>query len=186
MEQAKLNKILDNHELWLKTNGKEGERANLGSADLRYADLSFADLRCANLRCADLSSANLIFANLRYANLRSANLSSANLSSANLRCANLRHADLRCANLLSADLRSADMDCSAFPLWCGGLDVHIDDRQATQMLYHLIRNVRYSKNTSETMKKLFKIDELVKEANKFHRVMECGVLEVDGGAEDGK
>ena len=54
------------------------------------------------------------------------------------------------------------------------------------MLYHLIRNVRFSKNTSETMKKLCKINELVKEANKFHRVDECGELEVDGGTEDGK
>lgn len=78
MEQAKLNKILDEHKKWLITNGKEGQRA----------DLSYADLRSANLSCANL-------------------------------------------------------DYSAFPLWCGGLDVNIDDRQATQLLYHLIRNVNY-------------------------------------------
>ena len=127
MEQAKLNKILDNHKEWLRTNGEKGERA-----DLSYADLSSANLRYANLRSADLSY---------------------------------------------ADLRSADLDYSAFPLWCGGLDVHIDDKQATQLLYHLIRNVEYSKNTSKSIKKICRIKSLINQANKFHRVNECGEIE---------
>ena len=167
MEQAKLNKILDNHKLWLKTNGEQGERA-----DLRYADLSSADLSSADLRSANLSSANL---------------SSADLRSANLRYANLRYADLRSANLRYANLSSADLDYSAFPLWCGGLDVHIDDTQATQLLYHLISNVQYSKNTSKAMKKICKIKSLINQANKFHRVNECGKITADmRGEEDGK
>ena len=145
MEQKKLDKILENHKLWLKTNGEEGERADL--------------------RSADLSSANLSSADLRYADLSSANLSSADLSSANLR---------------SADLSSANLDYSAFPLWCGGLEVHIDDRQATQLLYHLIRNVKYSKNTSKALKKICRIKSLVNQANKFHRVNECGEIEMVG------
>ena len=121
MEQAKLNKILENHKLWLRTDGEQGERANLSSANLSYANLSSA--------------------NLRYANLR-----------------------------------SADLDYSTFPLWCGGLDVHIDDKQATQLLYHLLRNVEYSKNTSKSLKKLCRIKSLVKQANKFHRISECGKI----------
>ena len=160
MEQAKLDKILDEHKEWLRTDGERGKRANLSSANLSSANLSSADLRSANLRSADL----------RYANLRSANL-----SSADLRFANLRSADLRYANLSSANL-----DFSAFPLWCGGLDVHIDDKQATQLMYHLIRNVQYSKNTSKSMKKICKIKSLVKQANKFHRVKECGEIEMVG------
>ena len=80
---------------------------------------------------------------------------------------------------LKADLREADLDFSAFPLWCGGLDIHIDDRQATQLLYHLIRNVKYSRNTSKAMKKLCKIKSLIKQANKFHRADECGRIEED-------
>ena len=139
MNKEQLDKILDNHKLWLKTNGTEGERANLRDADLSSANLSDADLR----------SANLSSANLHYANLRSANLS-------------------------DADLRYADLDFSAFPLWCGGLDVHIDDKQAIQLLYHLVRNVKYSKNTSAEMKKLCKLKSIVKKANEFHRVDECG------------
>ena len=149
MNKKELDKILDNHKLWLRTNGNEGERANL-----RYADLSGADL----------SGADLSGANLRYANLSGADLSGANL---------------RCANLSGADLRNANLDFSAFPLWCGGLNVHIDDRQATQLLYHLIKNVQYSKNTSEEMKNLCKLKCIVKKANEFHRVNECGVISDD-------
>ena len=145
MEQAKLNKILDNHKLWLKTNGEQGEKADLSYADLRSADLRYANLRSANLRSADLRSADLSSADLSY-----------------------------------ADLSSADLDYSAFPLWCGGLDVHIDDKQATQLLYHLIRNVTYSKNTSKAMKKICRIKSLVKQANQFHKVDGCGKIESVG------
>ena len=131
MDKNKLDKILDNHKLWLQTNGEQGERADLSSADLRYADL----------RYADLSSADLSYANLRY-----------------------------------ADLSSADLDYSSMPLSCRGLDVHIDDRLAIQQLYHLVRNVQYSKNTSAEMKKLCKLKSIIKKANEFHRVGECSVI----------
>ena len=172
--KQELDKILDNHKLWLSSGGEKGERANLSYADLRSANLSSADLRSANLR-----SANLSYADLRSANLRSANLSYANLSSANLSYANLSSANLSYANLSSANLSSADLDYSAFPLWCGGLDVHIDDRQATQLLYHLLRNVKYSKNTSAKLKRICKLKSLVKQANEFHRVDECGEITDD-------
>ena len=122
MEQAKLDKILDNHKLWLRTNGEQGEQAHLERANLERAHLKGANLEGANL------------------------------------------------------------DFSAFPLWCGGLDVHIDDRQATQLLYHLVRNVLYSKNTSKAMKEICRIKSLVNQANKFHRVDECGKIE---GADNG-
>ena len=158
MNKAELDKILDNHKLWLSSNGEKGEQANLSGANLRGADLSWA--------------------NLSEANLSEANLGRANLGWANLRGANLRGADLSWANLREADLRGADLDYSCFPLWCGGLDVHIDDKQATQLLYHLIRNVQYSKNTSEEMKKLCMLKSIVKKANEFHRVDECGAIEI--------
>ena len=179
--RQELDKILDNHKLWLSSDGMKG-----GKADLRYADLSSANLSEADLRYADLRYANLRYADLRYADLSSANLSeadlrSANLSEADLRYADLRYADLRYANLSEADLRyadlsSANLDYSAFPLWCGGLDVNIDDKQATQLLYHLVRNVKYSKNTSKELKKLCRLKSIVKQANNFHRVKECGEI----------
>ena len=109
-------------------------------------------------------------ANLRGADLQGANLRRAELQGADLRGANLRDADLRCA-----DLRDANLDFSCFPLWCGGLDIHLDDRQLIQIAYHLVRNGLHSKNASEETKK--ELAKLIDFANRFHRVDECG--EVD-------
>ena len=187
MEKETLNEILDEHKEWLETGGKKGKRADLHGVDLRDANLRCADLRDANLRDANLRDANLRYADLSYADLRYADLSyadlsytnlyDADLSYANLSYANLSYANLHYANLRDANLRCANLDYSALPLWCGGLDVHIDDRQATQLLYHLVRNVLYSKNTSKSLKKLCSLKSLVSQANKFHRVNECGYNE---------
>ena len=152
--KQELDKILDNHKLWLSSGGKEGERADLSSADLRSANLSSAYLR----------SANLSSANLRYANLHNADL---------------RSADLYNADLRYADLRSADLDFSAFPLWRGGLNVNIDDKIAIQLLYHFVHNVISSPYTSKQLKSLCKLKSIIKQANKFHRVGDCGIIEED-------
>ena len=161
MEQAKLQEILQKHKKWLDGDNIEGVKA-----DLRGADLRGADLRNANLRGADLFDADLRGADLRNADLRNADL----------RNADLRSADLRGANLRDANLYGADLDFSCLPMWCGGLDVQIDDRLARQILYHLLRNVAYSNNTSEELKSLLLTPELLNAANQFHRVDECGKI----------
>ena len=167
--KQELDKILDNHKLWLSSDGKKGERADLSSAGLRSANLSYANLNSAGLRSADLSSAGLRSANLSYANLRYANLHNADL----------RSADLHNADLSYADLRSANLYFSAFPLWCGGLNVNIDDKIAIQLLYHFVRNVKSSPYTSKQLKSLCKLKSIIKQANKFHRVGGCGIIEED-------
>lgn len=121
---------------------------------------------CERGEKADLCDADLYGADLRDADLRGADLSRANLCDA----------DLRHANLSGADLSGADLDFSVLPLWCGGLSVHIDDRLARQLLYHMLKNVGFSKNTSAEMKRLLLTPELVEEANRFHRVDECGKI----------
>jgi len=146
--------ILKKHKRWI--NGEDGGEI----ADLRVANLSGADLSGADLSGADLSGADLRVANLRGADLRRANLSGADLSGA----------DLRRANMIKSDL-----DFSCLPLWCGGLDINIDDRQAKQIAYHLVRNVLYSQNTSKEAKEAVK--PLVDFSNGFHRVEECGKIE---------
>ena len=128
IDEAKLNKILSNHKLWL-TDKPNGIRAdlkgvnlkgvNLSGADLKYAnlyganlydaDLYGADLYGANLGCADLRDADLRSADLKGAYLKGANLSGADLRSADLRSANLWDADLRCANLSGANLGCANL-----------------------------------------------------------------------------
>ena len=107
MEASKLKEILDQHRLWIVTNGVQGERAIIIDADLRGADLRGADLRNARLYRADLKSVNLTHANLKSADLDSANLSGANLSGANLSGANLCGANLYDANLTGAYLGGA-------------------------------------------------------------------------------
>ena len=79
MNRDELNKILDEHKIWVESAGESGSMA-----DLRGADLFGANLRCAKLFGANLFGANLREANLREANLRGADLREANLFGANL------------------------------------------------------------------------------------------------------
>ena len=120
MEKSKLNKILERHQLWLETNGVQGERAdlrvaNLYAANLRGANLHSAYLRDANLTGADLEGADLRGADLRGADLRRANLQGANLNSSSLWVANLTGADLRGANLYGANLYGAILTDAILP-----------------------------------------------------------------------
>jgi len=117
-------KILADHKLWLSKDG--GQRANLEGADLERANLEGVNLKGANLERANLKGANLEGADLREADLREANLKEADL----------RGADLRWANLRGADLEGADLDFSCWPLWCGSINVKIDEKIARQLLVH--------------------------------------------------
>lgn len=64
MDQETLASVLRNHELWLKSQGARGERADLSEKDLRGANLSLEDLSYADLSKADLRGANLWGSNL--------------------------------------------------------------------------------------------------------------------------
>ena len=147
-------------------------RANLSGANLRRANLSGANLSGANLSGANLRRANLSGANLSGANLRRADLSGANLSGANLRRANLSGANLSGANLSGANLRRANLDFSCYPLWCGGLHVKTDKRLACQLAYHLCS---MQCDDEEYIKMR---NSILGFANQFHRVNECGELEI--------
>ena len=110
MTQQELDKIVEQHQHWLKEDceGWEGMRANLyeadlTGADLTGADLTRADLTRANLYEADLTGADLTGADLTRANLTGANLTEADLTEANLTGANLTRADLTRANLTRAN-----------------------------------------------------------------------------------
>ena len=111
MTQEELDKIVEQHQHWLKEDceGWEDMNANLSGADLRGAYLSGAYLSGANLRGANLSGAYLSGAYLSGANLRGVNLNGADLSRANLSVANLRVADLRGADLSRANLSGANL-----------------------------------------------------------------------------
>jgi len=155
MNKDRLNRILEEHKLWL--NGEGGAKANLDDTNLRGANLRDANLRNANLSYAVLSGANL-----RYADL----------CDTNLRYADLCGADLRNADLSGADLRGADLDFSVFPLWCGSFDIKVDKRLPIQLLYHIAKmNI---KTDDADLKRLLKLKTFIKVCNKFHRANECG------------
>ena len=102
ISQEELNKILKEHELWLKGEGRKC--ADLSNANLRGINLSNVDLTGANLNNADLNNADL--SNTDFSNV---NLRCANLEDANLRGATLVHTDLKCNTLIRADLTSANL-----------------------------------------------------------------------------
>ena len=97
--------------------------------------------------------------------------------------ANLRGANLCDANLSGANLYDANLDYASWPLWCGSLHARIDDRQAKQLLYHVLSAVSYSDNCSDDLKAALLTEDNITVANQFHRVDECGKLTVYEGRE---
>ena len=65
-----LKQIFKEHKKWLKSKGKEGERADLNLSNLKKVTfkkviLAFADMQRSNLIGANLQQANLIRTNLK-------------------------------------------------------------------------------------------------------------------------
>ncbi|HFV9295524.1 TPA: pentapeptide repeat-containing protein [Serratia fonticola] len=115
MNITELNKILEEHKVWVTSLHQSGSRADLSGANLSGANLYGANLSGANLYGADLSGANLSGANLSGANLYGADLRGADLYGADLSGANLSGANLSGANLYGADLRGADLRDANLP-----------------------------------------------------------------------
>ena len=87
--------------------------------------------------------------------------------------ADLRGAYLLGAYLRDANLRGADLDYSCWPLWCGSLGVKIDKRIFCQLAYHLCRTIVDDEECKAAQRALYPL------ANQFHRVDECGRLQVE-------
>lgn len=147
MTKNELNKILENHKLWL--NGEGGECANLRGADLNSADLNSADLRCANLRGASLSGANLNSANLSGASLYNANLRGANLYNANLYSSNLNNANLNNANLNNV---KTNMYTIGYNLACSEEGSFIGYKKAGKYIVKLLIMEDSKRNSATTLK----------------------------------
>lgn len=88
--------------------------------------------------------------------------------------ADLRGANLRGANLQGANLLGANIDYSSWPIWCGSICVKVDKRIAVQLLYHTIKAMKSVDD--EECKAIFTDEKVLKLANQFHRVNECGKL----------
>ena len=115
-----LKQIFKEHKKWLKSKGKEGERAdlrfsNLKKVTLKKTILAFADMQRSNLIGANLQQANLIRTNLKKSYLSQANLKKANLFKANLEGAEIigsifRNSNLKGINLKNSDCKGTDFE----------------------------------------------------------------------------
>ena len=103
-----LQQILADHQKWLDSSGKEGERANLVRTDLRGRNLAKANLQKAKLDGADLRSACFVKTQLSVATLLGADLRGADLSKARLHGATLEQAQFQGACLIRAELQGKD------------------------------------------------------------------------------
>lgn len=108
----------------------------------------------------------------------------ANMQGADMRSADMRRANMQGADMRGTDMRHANIDYSAWPLWCGSLNAHVDDRIAVQLLYHTLSVVQHSPYVANEIKRTLLTPEVVEIANQFHLVDECGKLEVFNGGED--
>jgi hypothetical protein len=117
---AELDKILQEHKIWLSSNGSQGSRAKLigaglGDMDLHGANLSRAELHDVWLDGADLHGADLDNADLHCAHLDNADLSGAELGGANLNYASLYNAALTGADFFGAYLQNAIYEPKSYP-----------------------------------------------------------------------
>jgi uncharacterized protein YjbI with pentapeptide repeats len=117
MPPEELTKLLQSHQLWLSSGGKEGQRAVLEDGNFGAAiELRGADLRNAILNRAEFKNANLTKTNLQGAELRRASFDGAILRETNLREADLQNANLESADfLLTAQLAGANVAGAKLP-----------------------------------------------------------------------
>ncbi len=120
MNSQQLQQILEAHQLWLRSNGKEGKRAELSGAAFNDPTLSPV-LECANFERAGLNGVAFGNSDLTDANFGRAELRRADFGEATLRRTNFREADLQNANLegakslLSTQLAGADVAGAKLP-----------------------------------------------------------------------
>lgn len=104
-----INEILRKHALWLSSDGKDGEQANLTYTNLEGVDLTGADLRKAILAGADLRNTNLTEAKLDRACLERAKMEGAKLNKTSLSGTSFDEADLS-----NATLKDLELDYTSF------------------------------------------------------------------------
>jgi hypothetical protein len=137
---------------------------NFSNTNFWQTNLSGANLTDANLENSDFSYANLIDVNFTNANLWQANFNCANLTNSNLTGANLEGANLTKANMENTNLKEAHIDLASWPLWCGSINVVVDDHILKQIGYHWIVLM-----TPDKIKELG-LEKAVEFVNGYHKI----------------
>ncbi|HLA39135.1 MAG TPA: pentapeptide repeat-containing protein, partial [Candidatus Glassbacteria bacterium] len=111
-----LQEILEQHRVWLQSNGGAGQQANLCRGIFTGADLTDVNLRDAVLHQAVLKGADLLLTDFQGASLLQADLQGANLLGARFQDANLQGANLEEATGLQGEqLAGANLFGAALP-----------------------------------------------------------------------
>ena len=119
MKQEELNKILDEHELWVKSCATKGKQADLSGEHLEglaFDDraLSQASFRGAYLDGAKFIDTILVGVDFEGASLVDTDFSCANAWDANFNNTNCKDALFLSANLTEASFEGADLDGASF------------------------------------------------------------------------
>lgn len=158
MTQEELNKIIENHQHYLKEDCENWKhmRANFEHADLRGLDFENANLESVSFAFANLESANLSFTNLKFADLSRSNLTNADFEGTDLRfadlvCAKLNGINLSGANLYKADLKGV-INAPFIPYVCPNFGSFIGYKKANRHIVEL-QILEDSKRLSATTRK---------------------------------
>jgi uncharacterized membrane protein YgcG len=97
----------EQHETWLKSNGKEGKQCNLNGASLNSLNFKGRNLSRANLVNCDMSQCDLTACDMSQCDLRGTTLTGSKMAKVNLTDSNLTDATCRGANLQMAKFNNA-------------------------------------------------------------------------------
>ena len=174
MDQKELDKILENHKLWLESNKKEGKRArlrfeNLDGINLQNKNLQEIDFEGACLNRSFLSDSNLNRANLRKsflndAFIRKATFIESSLEGASLKGATAPEVKLNKANLKYANLQRIKLQNAEFyETNLEGANLGEADLQGATLRYTNLKdakldgtNLKYVKIDTESKKHISK------------------------------
>jgi uncharacterized protein YjbI with pentapeptide repeats len=109
ISKERLEQILDDHEKWLSSDGKEGRNAELMGYDLRKANFFGRNLRKIFIQSSDLTNQNFTDLNLRESLFLKVNLSGANFYNSDLTGAIFQLSDLSNAVLWRAKVTDANL-----------------------------------------------------------------------------
>lgn len=109
------------HELWLKTNGKEGKQLNLSGKDFYKKDLSNSMMidvifDGANMDYVDLSYSNLGFCSFKNASLLSSNIVKTEANDTNFEDAKLNNGNFFRSTFIRTSFNKADLTNTNFSL----------------------------------------------------------------------
>ena len=107
MDKDELTRRLERHALWLKTHGRQGDRADFTKVGVPCEDFTGVDLRGALFRHANLAGARFTGARLDDVDFFGTCLYNADFTDASLVRADFCEAFSRCANFTGADLTDA-------------------------------------------------------------------------------